>query len=271
MSSHLKLTFRRMGADLNIVDAQTRRAPIFAIDVKDQSNTKPGYFEITGRDLGKEDIKILEVDPEKRHLLLAWYERESGKDQKFLCGHDERHWFAAAVPDDQKSPVKTIDDAMQALKPEQVKDRERKVGLKGDEKQRRWNPAWKRQGEWFFVPLWNTMSFKKAPILKNEPIQRGRAKPHICEYMVRQGGERVMVCDDYPNGISLKEHEKICKKEPKKRFLKWRQMTRDARVFARGRITHPDHDTLHLSHVWHEVLMNRENEAPSMKHLRFLD
>jgi hypothetical protein len=36
-------------------------------------------------------------------------------------------------------------------------------------------------------------------------------------------------------------------------------------------VSHPDHATLDLGGDWHEVLMNRENEAPSMRHMRFLD
>jgi hypothetical protein len=269
MSSHLKLSFRRMGAELDITEPQTRRAPLFAIDVRD---TKEGErFELTGRMINKEDIKILDIEPENRHLLLMWYERETGTKHKYLCGHDERHWFVAAIPDTRQSGVKNVEEAMEALKPEAVRDREQKVGLKGKAKRERWNPAWKRQGEWFFVPVWNRISLKKAPILKNEPIQRGRAKPHMCEFLVRDGGERVMVCDEYPNGLTMKAYEKLIRKDQGKARLRWRPMVRDAKVFAMGRISHPDHATINLGRDWHEVLMNRENEAPSMKHLRFLD
>jgi len=37
---------------------------------------------------------------------------------KFLCGHDERHWFVAAVPGRGVSNVRT---AMEALKPAAVR------------------------------------------------------------------------------------------------------------------------------------------------------
>lgn len=272
MSSHLKLAFQRMGAELDLVDlaAQGRkRGPTFAIDIR---NTSEGErFEITGLNLGREDIKIIDIEPDQKHLLLLWAERETGTKHKFLCGHDERHWFTAAIPDKPIGGVKNIEDAMQALKPELVRDREQKAGLKGSAKHHRWNPAWKRQGEWFFVPCWNAISLKKAPILKNEPIQRGRAKPHLCEYLVRQGGTRVWVSTRFPNGLEQKAYEKLLKKEPKLKSLNWTLRIADAKVFVRGRISHPDHLTLNLGMEWHEVQMNRENEAPSMRHMRFLD
>jgi hypothetical protein len=257
-----------MGAELDITESLSRRTPIFAIDVRE---TKEGErFELTGRQINKEDIKILDVEPENKHLLLMWYERETGTKHKYLCGHDERHWFVAAVPEN-KSAVKSVGDAMEALKPEAVRDREQKVGLKGEAKRNRWNPAWKRQGEWFFVPVWNKISIKSAPILKNEPIQRGRAKPHMCEFMVRDGGVRVHVCRQFPNGLEEKAYKKLLSRDPRAKGYIWTVRVADAKVFVKGRVSHPDHATINLGSEWHEVLMNRENEAPSMKHLRFLD
>ena len=47
-------------------------------------------------------------------------------------------------------------------------------------------------------------------------------------------------------------------------------MYRDANVYARGRVRHPDHKTIFLN-GWHRVLMNTENEAPGMRKVVFLD
>jgi hypothetical protein len=47
-------------------------------------------------------------------------------------------------------------------------------------------------------------------------------------------------------------------------------MRRDMRVYARGRVWHPDHKSIYL-YGWHPVFMNTENEAPAMGNLVFLD
>lgn len=265
MSNHLKLSFRRMGAELDLVDTGRPRGARFSIDVR---GTEDGErFLISGADLGKEDIKILDLEPDDRHLLLMWHERETGVKHRFLAGHDERHWFVAAVPSEN---AKNIPEAMEALKPQAVRDRERQVGVKGEARRQRHNVARKRQGEWFFVPVWNPLP-KNGILLKNEPIQRGRAKPHLCEFMMRMGGTRVWVCSRYPNGLEETDYRKLLKRQPAAKTWNWTPRMADAKVFAKGRISHKDHETLDLGSQWHEVFMNRENEAPSMKHLRFLD
>jgi hypothetical protein len=50
----------------------------------------------------------------------------------------------------------------------------------------------------------------------------------------------------------------------------WQEMVRDAQVFARGRVQHPDHATLVL-HTWHLVEMNTEQRAQAMRPVAFLD
>jgi hypothetical protein len=47
-------------------------------------------------------------------------------------------------------------------------------------------------------------------------------------------------------------------------------MTRDARVFVKGKIRHPDHATLVLPY-WHQVFMNTETRARAMREVAFLD
>lgn len=274
MSAHLKLSFRRMGAEVEF--AQVRNRTQFVIDIM---NSKEGEkFLISGRDLGCEDIKILDVEPENKHLLLMWRERETGIKHKFLCGRDERHLFVAAIPDNPNKGktgtygVKNVSDAMEALKPEKVKEREHQVGVKGEARRERHNAARKRQGEWFFVPVWNPISLKNSPVLKNEPINRGGGKPHMCEYLVRDGGTRVHVCKEFPNGLEEKAYRKLISRKPEAKRYFWTIRVADAKVYVHGKISHADHATLDLGPGWHEVLMNRENEASgASKHMRFLD
>jgi hypothetical protein len=47
-------------------------------------------------------------------------------------------------------------------------------------------------------------------------------------------------------------------------------MKRDAAVYVRGEITHPDHKTVHLQ-GWHRVFMNAEHRSMAMRFLAFLD
>jgi len=261
-----------MGAE---VEFQVRNRTQFVIDIL---NSKEGEkFLISGRDLGREDIKILDIKPEQKHLLLMWRERETGIKHKFLCGRDERHWFVAAVPDNPSKGktgtygVKNVSDAMEALKPEKVKERERKVGVKGEGRHERHNAARKRQGEWFFIPVWHTISLKRSPVLKNEPINRGGGKPHMCEYLVRDGGMKVWTCKEYPNGLEEKAYKKLLSRKPETKRWFWTPRVAGAKVYVHGKISHSDHATLDLGSQWHEVLMNREGEASGSKMLRFLD
>jgi hypothetical protein len=47
-------------------------------------------------------------------------------------------------------------------------------------------------------------------------------------------------------------------------------MQRNASVFVRGRVWHPEHKTIVLDE-WHRVLMNTEREAPGARSVVFLD
>ena len=51
---------------------------------------------------------------------------------KFLCGHDERHWFVAGVP--ERAAVSSVVTAKEALKPEFVRNLE--SGKNGKRKNR---------------------------------------------------------------------------------------------------------------------------------------
>ena len=41
-------------------------------------------------------------------------------------------------------------------------------------------------------------------------------------------------------------------------------------VYVRGRIRHRDNNTVTL-HVWHQVVMNTENQSRAMRNVAFLD
>ena len=209
------------------------------------------YFDIV---LGEEapDMEVLQVVPEDRHLLL--YSRDG---QRFLCGHDERHWFVAAVGD----RVSTVRDAKRSLVPVGLRDIVEHVPPSVTNNRR--NPVFKRQGEWFFVPVAAPM----APglcIFRNEPLQRGlRSKPHICEELCRLGGRQVYVV----NLRVLEEKEYLAAKRANPKLYRGvRTMRADAEVYVRGYVRHPDHATIHLD-GWHRVHINGEVSNSSVAFL----
>jgi len=258
--------FNKMGAKVKLVENKPRwrrnNALPYTVDI--ETKGKEETFVIETTDLKSLDIQVLEVKPELRHLLLMGKD-STGEISKFLCGHDERHWFVAALPEGAK--VRNIEDAMSALKPTEVVSAQSKAKVRSKDKHRRRNKGYVRQGEWFFIP---EPSFNaEGTILRNEPIVRGRGKPHMCEELIRVGGEAVFVDSDSPNGITLEQYTAIVKKEPHKQHH-FRRMTRGARVYVRGKITHKDHATVELL-IWHRVVVNTESSSRAMRNMMFLD
>lgn len=263
----LKKHFSQIGARAKVfeIPAPTRRQRP-GIDI---GTDKFGeFFDI--KIVRGDEVSYEVIDSQKtlRHLLLM--ARRNRSKEKFLCGHDERHWFVCAVPGRSITDVKK---AMEALQPEFVREQVSRKVRRGKNRFARRNEAFIRQGEWFFVPF-PELNFRTDftnQIHKNEPISRGNgSKAHICEEIFRTRGESVMVCSKYPGGVSMRQYEGILKASPEAKSWNWRMMQRGATVYARGAVRHPDHKTVFLD-GWHQVLMNTEAEAPGMHHVVFLD
>ena len=207
-------------------------------------------------------LSVLNTDRRGRHLLFLV--SVDGQKSRFLCGHDERHWFVAAIPEDERGVV-NVAAARWALMPPTVRGATSK--LRNRQRHRRRNAAYVRQGEWFFVPAPN-LAPAEWNVLSHEPLSRGRGKSHIMEFAYREGGTVVFWSTKYPNDLTAPEYDAL---PPEIRDRSdWRQMVRDAEVYAMGRISHPDHATVVLK-GWHHVFVNTESEAHAMRHLRFLD
>src|SRR5437588_3664169 len=146
----LDTKFARMGARLKVADRPSRRsrtAGVISLDV--QSDRRGEFFQIV-RPAGSEaEVAVLDVQPADRHLLLLV--REGQDKSKFLCGHDERHWFVAGIP--ESAPVGTVRQAKEALKPVEVLTAQARRRLRAKARSRRKNAAYVRQGEWFFLPV----------------------------------------------------------------------------------------------------------------------
>jgi hypothetical protein len=174
----------------------------------------------------------------------------------------------AAIP--ESAPVGTVRQAKEALKPLDVQVAQGRAGLRAQARNRRKNAAYRRQGEWFFLPV-KGMAVDEKLVLKNEPITRGnRGKPHWLENCYRTGGETVYVCPQHRNGVTENVYHKIVTADPNARAWGWRTMRRNMTVYARGRVRHPDHRTIVL-HGWHAVVMNTETQAKAMENMVFLD
>lgn len=264
----LERHFERIGARLRLAEdsasrRQTRNS-LVRLDVK--NDAKGEFFDISTPPKGTADVEVLDVQPDDRHLLVLV--REKSQKRKFLCGHDERHWFVAAIP--ESAPVGTVRQAKEALKPLEVQRLQARLRLRAGARNRRKNAAYLRQGEWFFLPV-PDLTVDKKQVRTHEPISRGNgSKPHWAEFCYRAGGEAVYVCGRYPNGLTETAYKRVLRRKPSAKKWNWHTMVRNAGVFVQGRISHADHKTIML-HGWHQVLMNTENQSQAMRNVAFLD
>jgi hypothetical protein len=238
----------------------------FAVDIRRDGNGE--FFELRVPTHLSEtlDVSVTQAEPKQRHLLL-FVRKQGEKPQldRFLCGHDEREWFVAAVPGGASS----VRQAMDALQPKDVRDALTRNHVSSRKRYARKNRAFRRQGEWFFVPE-PSFAVNEKLILRNEPLRRGSGKPHLVEEIFRSGGEMVHVCDRYPNGIPPDEHRAIVQRNPNAIRWRWRVMQRNPGVYARGTVRHSDHATITLP-FWHRVMMNTETQSRTMANVAFLD
>jgi len=231
------------------------------------------------------ELLLAHAEPRRRHLLLLV--RDEGPLRKplarpvcsrYLCGHDERHWFAAAVP--ERAPAATVRQAMAALRPVQVRWSLFRNGVRTQDHDRRRNRGYLRQGEWFFVPL-PRFRPRDGTVHRDEPLQRGSGKPHVAQELFREGGMWLYL-PAYPvpapewdgpdpnRGLTEVQLVRFRRRFPEFANHPWRHGRLDPTAYARGRITHPDHRTLVLP-FWHQVVPNTESEARAGQNLAFLD
>jgi hypothetical protein len=267
-TNHLLRKFERIGARVKVANRPSggvrRFEGVVSFDIKVDRDGE--YFEVIQRPATDPEVNVIDVQPADRHLLLLV--RSAGEKQKYLCGHDERHWFVAAIP--ESAPVGTVRQAKEALKPAEVRAAQGRQGLRAEARNRRKNSAYRRQGEWFFLPV-PDFRIDESLVLRREPLSRGNGgKPHWVEFCYRTGGEHVYVCPRYRNGVTVKEYQRILNGNPRAKAWGWQSMRRNAGVYVKGRVSHADHQTIVL-HCWHRVLMNTESDSRAQRNLAFLD
>lgn len=227
-------SFRTIGARIK---ARERGGP-YTLDV---SHDRAGeYFELSA-DRDRPAFHVLQVARDERHLLLFASDR-----QRFLCGHDERHWFVAGIRD----RVSTVRQARESLLPEALRG-----AVGGPDLLRRRNKAFVRQGEWFFVPA-ALPAGGGAIVCRNEPLFRARfSKPHVCQFLVRRGGELVHFVGD--RVYTEAEFSEACAKDRTLMARRRGTQVRNPEMFVRGYVRHSDHATIELRD-WHRVYLNSE-------------
>jgi hypothetical protein len=258
--------FAAIGARFKVrPDASQSSSESYVMDILRDRHGQFFELRVTDRVQGTVDATVLQSDLNDRHLLLLIRRTdEPNRKDRFLCGHDEREWFVAAVP----GTASTVRQAKNALQPRIVRAALTRHRVRERERYLRKNDAFRRQGEWFFVP--EPRPVRESLVLRNEPIRRGLGKPHIVEQLYREGGELVYVCSEHPNGVTEEQYRAILGRRESASSWDWRTMRRNPRVYARGAVRHPDHATIRLS-VWCRVVLNTETDAPSMPRMAFLD
>ncbi len=230
-----------------------QRPQYFNINV--DTDRKGEYFNLL---LGEEPVEFLvpHLDAKDHHLvLMAKVPAFAGAEElrwKFLCGHDERHWFVVGILPN----IAGVDAAKESLKPDEVRLAQTLSRLRGKKRHSRNNAAFRRQGEWFFIPAPELQPDEKA-IHYQEPGRKGNGSPRCVDQLYRLGGTTVYVCHRYPNGLEETEYARLLKDEPETKKYNWQPMARNPEVYGRGRVRHSDHKTIVLP-FWHRIVMNEE-------------
>ena len=265
MTGHeqIRTEFLRAGARVNIRQLNFQTSSRFQrpmrIDIRPDEFGE--YFDIqVASDVG---LAALDIAPRDRHLLLAAWNM-FGVD-RFLCGHDERHWFVAALPNEPLAL--NVEAAKDALKPRRVQRQERR---RRRGKHYRKTDVYIRQGEWFFIPCRHA-SIDRTRVVSDGLLRRAPAsKPHICSFLF-EDGEREYECDRYPKlAFFESEYRHILRTRRKAKQWNWRALPFRPDVYVKGQVEHEDHSPLFLD-VWHRVELNRETDKLTMSRMIYRD
>ncbi len=177
MTTTIQEAFKAIGADA-LVETE---GDVFEIDIRQNGDRE--VFQLTYPSSDVITAEVMDIRPKQRHLVLdvtGWRLPIAGR---YLCGHDERHWFVAGVPFGRHTH--TVRDAMESLKPDIVRREQKRKGVK-HRLHRRKTAAYVRQGEWFFLP--RPMMHVGDLAERNGQLVRGRGKPHRAEWLYRPEG-----------------------------------------------------------------------------------
>lgn len=262
-NDHILMAFQQVGARarLRLIDGSQPGGTHHPMAIDVAVDELGEYFDI--QHTPKVWVSAVDTRPHDRHLVLragnGW-----GIDN-FLCGHDEFHWFVAALPG--ISDISTVADAKEALKPAQVARLEQRVQF-GTSNRR--NDVFLRQGEWFFVPCRHASIDLRRVVQGGLLMRDENSKPHRCDYLY-EDGEREYECPRFPKLAFFEaEYRHILRTRRKSKQWKWRQLPYHPVVYAKGWIRHADHSPMYFD-IWHRVEKNREADSLKMSQMKYRD
>ncbi len=182
MSAELQSAFSKIGAAL--ADQTFGRG--FQIDIVNDGQRE--VYQLQHPTFDHLTVEVMDVNPHLRHLVLdvtGWRLPISGR---YLCGHDESHWFVAGLEFSRQTTK--VRGAMESLKPGIVRREQRRKGVKNLQ-HRRQTAAYIRQGEWFFLPR-PKMQVADLLVELDGQLARDGGKPHRVDqiYSAPGGGQR---------------------------------------------------------------------------------
>ena len=177
MTATIQTAFEAIGAEAIVETAGNA----FEIDIRQTGDREA--FRLTYPASDVITAEALDIKPKQRHLILDVFGWRLPISGRYLCGHDERHWFVAALPFDHRTT--TVRGAMESLKPDIVRREQKRKGVK-HRRHRRKTAAYIRQGEWFFLP--RPMMHVGDLAVQNDQLVRGAGKPHRVEWLYRPEG-----------------------------------------------------------------------------------
>ena len=174
MTTTIQEAFGVIGADALVETVGN----VFEIDILQTQNREVFQLKYPRSDVIT--AEAIDIKPKQRHLVLDVFGWRLPISGRYLCGHDERHWFVAGLPFDRRTA--TVRGAMESLKPEVVRRVQKRKGVK-HRLHRRKTEAYVRQGEWFFLPRPKMHVDDFA--VQNGQLVRGAGKPHRVELLYR--------------------------------------------------------------------------------------
>ena len=226
------------------------------------STTRPASSSASTAAAREAEAEVVHIDPADRHLLLLV--RSEGEKSKFLCGHDERHWFVAAIPEAARGVTRRRDGQGRAAAADRRVARRDRLPRK-----RRFEPSQRglscarasgsssrRRGS--RVEPWRCCATSRWP------APAGR---RTC--CARRTAAAVDVV--YVRGANVLSDEGLRAARPSvTRRGYCARCAATLSSYARGTVRHPDHATIMLP-GWHRVVMNTERSAKAMRHVIFVD
>lgn len=176
--NELQQAFSEIGARL----AEETFGRRFEIDIVTRDDGEAYQLQRPRRD--SLIMEVMDVHQHLRHLVLDVTGLWLPISGRYLCGHDESHWFVAGL--DFSRRTATVRGAMESLKPDIVRREQRRKKVK-HRRNRRTTAAYLRQGEWFFLPR-PKMQVAESLVERHARLVRDGGQPHQVDELYRVPG-----------------------------------------------------------------------------------